>query len=555
MSTPPPLATAVLARLAVAGGEPVTVDEVARDVWGVSPPRRGDRVAVQKRVLMLRRLFDQGSGDGSGVIVTEPGRVSTYRLALRSDQVDLWRFQELVRDARRLPLALAVAGLSHALDLWRGRPLQDVEGYEFADGTIARLRALHETAQRELARAHTAVGDNAAALAVTERLAESLPEDLALGLTVSELRSRVREEEGAVLARRCFPAMRTSVSLVYGDLLHQSDADLVIGFTDTFDTVTDDRVIHRDSLQGQLLHILFCGDRKRLDDQLRRELRHVPAESVESRSDKRLGKLTRYPLGTIVTLWADEQRIFGVAYSRMGNDLAARSSPQDLAHGMERLWEHTARHGWRRPVAIGLVGAGLARVDGLGPQESLATVVRSFLARSRIGTVSPELRLVVRPDAIAGVGPTLFAKFLGEQEDGATIDGPRTDQEEAPSMSVYDGRTTASDSAAGYDDAVEALNEVLRWRLPPADWEQVSRSVYALALALRDGGAEELLDATTTLEDLAPSRVIRAGSAPQEGDAEPQLRERVNVLLHELTHGGDGSRTDIPVESSGSDSG
>ncbi|MGW8486656.1 CATRA system-associated protein [Streptomyces sp. NPDC055886] len=555
MSTPPPLATAVLARLAVAGGEPVTVDEVARDVWGVSPPRRGDRVAVQKRVLMLRRLFDQGSGDGSGVIVTEPGRVSTYRLALRSDQVDLWRFQELVRDARRLPLALAVAGLSHALDLWRGRPLQDVEGYEFADGTIARLRALHETAQRELARAHAAVGDNAAALAVTERLAESLPEDLALGLTVSELRSRVREEEGAVLARRYFPTMRTSVSLVYGDLLHQSDADLVIGFTDTFDTVTDDRVIHRDSLQGQLLHILFCGDRKRLDDQLRRELRHVPAVSVESRSDKRLGKLTRYPLGTIVTLWADQQRIFGVAYSRMGNDLAARSSPQDLAHGMDRLWEHTARHGWRRPVAIGLVGAGLARVEGLGPQESLATVVRSFLARSRIGTVSPELRLVVRPDAIAGVGPTLFAKFLGEQEDGATIDGPRPDQEEAPRMSVHDGRTTASDSAAGYDDAVEALNEVLRWRLPPADWEQVSRSVSALALALRHGGAEELLDATTTLEDLAPSRVIRAGSAPQEGDAEPQLRERVNVLLHELTHGGDGSPTDIPVESSGSDSG
>ncbi|MFE9803532.1 CATRA system-associated protein [Streptomyces goshikiensis] len=554
MSTPPPLATAVLARLAVAGGEPVTVDEVARDVWGVAPPRRGDRVAVQKRVLMLRRLFDQGSGDGSGVIVTEPGRVSTYRLALRSDQLDLWRFQELVRDARRLPPALAVADLSHALDLWRGRPLQDVEGYEFADGTIARLRALHETAQRELARAHTAVGDNAAALAVTEQLAESLPEDLALDLTVSELRSRVREE-GAVLARHDFPGLRTSVSLVSGDLLDQSDADLVIGFTDTFDTVTDDRVIHSDSLQGQLLHILFCGDRKRLDGQLRRELRHVPAVSVESRSDKRLGKLTRYPLGTIVTLWAGEQQIFGVAYSRMGNDLAARSSPQELAHGMERLWEHTARHGWRRPVAIGLVGAGLARVEGLGPQESLATVVRSFLARSRIGTVSPELRLVVRPDAIAGVGPTLFAKFLREQEDGATIEGPRTDQEESPRMSVYDGRTTASGRAAEYDDAVEALNEVLRWRLPPADWEQVSRSVDALALALRDGGAEELLDATTTLEDLAPSRVVRAGSEPEEEGADPQLRERVNVLLHELTHGGDGSRTDTPVESSGSDSG
>ncbi|MFI7241658.1 CATRA system-associated protein [Streptomyces qinglanensis] len=122
-------------------------------------------------------------------------------------------------------------------------------------------------------------------------------------------------------------------------------------------------------------------------------------------------------------------------------------------------------------------------------------------------------------------------------------------------MSVYDGAAAASGRAAEYDDAVEALKEVLRWRLPPADWQEVSRSVDALALALRDGGAEELLDATTTLEDLAPSRVVRAGSAPEEEGADPQLRERVNVLLHELTHGGGGSRTNPPEESGGADSG
>ncbi|MDI9885809.1 DUF6430 domain-containing protein [Streptomyces sp. HNM0645] len=423
--TPPPLATAVLARLAVAGGEPVSVDEVARDVWGTVPPlRRGDRVAVQKRVLILRRLFGRGSGDDSGAIVTELGRVSTYRLALQSDQLDLWRFQELVRDALRLPPASAIGSLAHALDLWRDRPLRDVEGYAFAAEPVARLRALRETAQRELVRAHTAVGDSAAALVVAEQLVESLPGDRALDRTVSQLRGRVRET-AAVLARHDFPALRTSVALVSGNLLDQSDADLVIGFTDTFDTATDDRVIHRDSLQGQLLHTLFDGDRRRLDGQLRRELRHVPPVSVESRSSKRLGKLTRYPLGTVVTLWAGDQQILGVAYSRMGNDLAARSSSQELAHGLERLWEHTARHGRRRPVAIGLVGAGLARVDGLGARESLASVVRSFLARSRIGTVCPELRLVVRPEAVAGVEPTAVATFLHEQEEPPPCPGTR----------------------------------------------------------------------------------------------------------------------------------
>ncbi|MFF4319630.1 CATRA system-associated protein [Streptomyces sp. NPDC001568] len=538
---PPPLTTAVLARLALGRGEPVSVDEIAHDVWGVDvPTRRGDRVAVQKHVLALRRLLGPGCGGrGDEVIVTEPGRPSAYRLVLRTEQLDLWEFQALVAEGRRLPAASAVSVLANALALWRGRPLQDVEGYDFARKPVGHLRSLRESAQRDLLRAYMKVGDDSAALSVGEELAESVAGDAELGRTLSALRDRVREAGGAgeAVLRREFPLLRTAVALVAGDLFDQSDADLVIGFSDTFDTATDDRVINRDSLQGQLLHALFDDDRTRLDGELRRGLRHLPRVSVEPRSRKRVGKLTRYPIGTVVPLWAGDRQVFGVAYSRMGNDLVATSSLEDLGSSLDRLWNHAARHGRRRPLAMGLVGSGLARIDGTTPPELLTLVVRSFLARARRGVICPELRLVVRPGDIARIEPAAIADFLRAQSDGARIEGLRPDGREGPrTMSSDDELSAAQGGSKDYADAIEVLAGCLKWRLPGADWSVVRRAVEALASALRDGSDEDLRDATTALEDAAPSRVIRSGSAPEEEGADPDLHERVTMLLHDLVH-------------------
>ncbi|MFF3014529.1 CATRA system-associated protein [Streptomyces sp. NPDC057939] len=550
---PPPLTTAVLARLALGRGESVSVDEIAHDVWGVDlPVRRGDRVAVQKHVLALRRLFSPGRGGrGDEVIVTEPGRPSAYRLALRTEQIDLWEFQALIAEGRRLPAASAVTVLSRALALWRVRPLQDVEGYDFARRPVGQLWALRESAQRDLFRAYMKVGDSSAALSVGEELAEHAAEDAELDRALSALRDRVREVGGAgeAVLRGEFPLLGTAVVLVSGDLFDQTDADLVIGFSDTFDTATDDRVINRGSLQGQLLHALFDDDRTRLDAELRRALRHVPRASVESRSRKRLGKLIRYPIGTVVPMWAGDRQVFGVAYSRMGNDLVAASSFEHLTSSLDRLWDHVARHGRRRPLAMGLVGSGLARMDGTTPPELLTMVVRSFLARARKGLICPELRLVVRPGDIGRIGPAAIADFLRAQSDGARIEDLRPDGREGPrTMSSHDEPTTAQGGSTDYADAIEVLAGCLKWQLPEADWVGVRRAVEALASALRDGSHEDLRDATSALEDAAPSRMIKSGPAPEEEGADPGLQDRVAVLLHDLVHRAAQQQADGPAD-------
>jgi hypothetical protein len=176
----------------------------------------------------------------------------------------------------------------------------------------------------------------------------------------------------------------------------------VVGFTDTFDTsVSEDRVIARSALQGQLLYRRFAGDRRRLDAELEAALALTPIAKTEERSVKRWGKLRRYPIGTVAVVGPPGRRLYLVAYSRMGNDLVPRSSVNELWLSLSRLWDAVYEHGQRRPVAMPVVGSGLARVDQLGPQALAELILLSFVARSRETPISHELRILIHPSDAA----------------------------------------------------------------------------------------------------------------------------------------------------------
>jgi hypothetical protein len=205
---------------------------------------------------------------------------------------------------------------------------------------------------------------------------------------------------GAVTWRSRRPEF--TVRIEVGDLFAQSDADLVVGFTDTFDTsVVDDRIIARASVQGQLLTCQYGGDQSRLDADLDRALARIPITAMEQRSVKQLGKLARYPIGTVAVLGGPGQRLYLVAYSRLGNDLVPRSSVGELWHSLSRLWDAVYEHGQRRPVAMPVVGSGLARIDELGPEALAQLILLSFVARSRQMPICRELRIVVHPSDAA----------------------------------------------------------------------------------------------------------------------------------------------------------
>ena len=113
----------LIAVLALAAGEPVTVERLIACLWDDQPPLSA-RNTLQNYVLRLRRTLQV---DGPNLLVSS---AAGYRLDTDPDTVDLLRFRSLARSARS-DLAVgatesAAALLDEALGLWRGEPLMDV---------------------------------------------------------------------------------------------------------------------------------------------------------------------------------------------------------------------------------------------------------------------------------------------------------------------------------------------------------------------------------------------------------------------------------------------
>lgn len=425
-----PLTTRLLVRLVAAEGEAVPVRQLRRDVWGLADEPRHlaqrNRNEVQKRVLELRRALDPGQdGSAARVLRTEQqvtvhGPETAYRLVLQPDELDSARFTTVVGSALLAPPATAAHGLAEALSLVRGRPLAEVNGEGFAAPFIRRLTTLQDSARRELVRVQADLGRPDLALPVAELIARDHPDDPEAARTLDALRAALRARHGAELLRHSvpLPGQRADVVIVRGDLFEQTDSNLVVGFTDTFDTETDqDIVISRESVQSQLVDRLFAGRRRLLDEKLRTGLRTVEAVGTESARTKPRGRRVRYPVGTTVAVPVDGRRVFATAYSRLGNDLVARSGHEDLRLSLDNLWASVAVHGLFKPVAVPLIGSGLARVTDLDHGQLAALIVDSFIgACRRYPALTPELRIVVRPEDLARTDLSPVEKRFRELE-------------------------------------------------------------------------------------------------------------------------------------------
>ncbi len=241
-------------------------------------------------------------------------------------------------------------------------------------------------------------------------LAGSVALCLAWGLARARPRAAVRQEFGR-------PGM--TVVVEEGDLFEQP-GHLVVGFTDTFDTLVDDGVVINDgSVQGQLLARRYAGDVGRLDAELAAALAGVAPVAWESPRDKPRGKRARYPIGTVAVLGTRPDLVFGVAYSRMGNDCVASSGVQDLWLGLSRLWDAVRRHGQLERVTMPLTGAGLARLHDLDEDSLLRLILLSFVVHSWERQVCRELRVVVRPGELGRIDLPETGAFLSGLAAGA----------------------------------------------------------------------------------------------------------------------------------------
>src|SRR5882757_483506 len=172
-----PQQCAVLALLLLAGGRPVTIDQLVVKLWGAAAPSAA-RPTARTYVSRLRRLLP---AEGARSVI-QSGRAG-YLLPVAPDALDLTTFDQLVGDSRHARTSgdpgLAVRQLRQALALWQGSALAGARG-EFVDSERARLEQLRLGATEERISLDVDLG----------RHAEVLPE-------ISSLPPRTRSKSGS----------------------------------------------------------------------------------------------------------------------------------------------------------------------------------------------------------------------------------------------------------------------------------------------------------------------------------------------------------------------
>lgn len=232
-----------------------------------------------------------------------------------------------------------------------------------------------------------------------------------LGIAVLSLLVALGTSWPKRILRREFGNPEMEICVKVGDLFAE-DSQIVVGFSDTFDTDTsDDRIIDSHSVQGILLQSRYDGDSGRLDTLLDTALAtRTPAGST---SATKPGKQVRYPIGTVAVIKERGARnVYGLAYTTMGDNLVVKSSIHDLWTSLNSLWDAVYEHGTLRPIAIPLVGTQLARIQCLDRETILRMILLSFVARAREQKVSAQFTVVVTEKDWKKMNPLEIEAFL-----------------------------------------------------------------------------------------------------------------------------------------------
>lgn len=192
---------------------------------------------------------------------------------------------------------------------------------------------------------------------------------------------------GIFLANSKSVFLKDEVHIVvkYGDLLKvafpkkdRGEKIVVIAVNRCFDTIVNQDLIKDDSVHGQFLQRYATDDavRQHLDDAIDTSLQEfgIPYETL-NRSDKRYGKLKRYPLGSVARINGENGiTFFLLALTSFDLDCVAHCNRHEYVECLLKLFEYYDAHGQGRDLYLYPMGTKMART-GLSKKEALDITV------------------------------------------------------------------------------------------------------------------------------------------------------------------------------------
>jgi DNA-binding SARP family transcriptional activator len=220
---------AVLAVLLLEAGRVVSVDRLVGEVWGDVPPLRAE-ASLQSYVSSLRRMLepDRGPRQEPKVLVTQGGG---YALAVGREDVDLWRFEDLVLEGRGLfdggELSGAAVTLRNALAMYAPL-LPEFEHEGFCRHPGLRVAGLHAAALELSYEVRLALGEHQLLVPDLEAAVGRYPlhEGLWALLAVARYRNG-RQSEALRAVAECRGVLSEQTGVEPSPRLRQLEADLL----------------------------------------------------------------------------------------------------------------------------------------------------------------------------------------------------------------------------------------------------------------------------------------------------------------------------------------
>ncbi len=156
---------AVLALLLLHANEVVGKDRLIDELWGENAPPTA-AASLHNHISRLRKAL------GSERLVT---RAWGYVLRVDPEEIDLQRFERLIREAEPMPAGERSANLAEALALWRGPALADLVFEPALAKEVARLEELRLTVLETRIDADLEIGRSAQIIGELEALIAEHP--------------------------------------------------------------------------------------------------------------------------------------------------------------------------------------------------------------------------------------------------------------------------------------------------------------------------------------------------------------------------------------------
>lgn len=168
----------------------------------------------------------------------------------------------------------------------------------------------------------------------------------------------------------------TEIVVKYGDIFEQQGIK-VIAFNEFFDTLVDDKIISKTTLNGIFIEQYSKG-KEELDQAIANENRlsvNLIRDNVERKYG---GKNKQYKLGSICPV--DEY--FLLAFSHFDQDNKAYLTVEDYISCLMHMWNELDRFYAGKSISIPLLGSGITRFNDIRikPQELLEYMLITYKA-------------------------------------------------------------------------------------------------------------------------------------------------------------------------------